>query len=167
MGEPEGYYSGVPYYPMTQPMPQNTYYSSPPNAQQVQQMQMQQMGNGMPQQHMQAGPPPGYGAPQYPTGYYPPPPYQQPINMQHQHQGMYIESSGPIPVIQLSPLSEYFLLFIWFYVQIATYDAGARFGGKGGGSISIPPPPPGYAPTAAQLASMNGQTVNYSIATLV
>ena len=41
----------------------------------------------------------------------------------------------------------------------ATFDAGARFGGKGGGTMNIPPPPPGYAPNAAQIAAMKGQPV--------
>lgn len=86
----------------------------------------------------QVGPPPSYGGgPQYPTGYCPPPAYQAPVPVQH-HQPLY-NHVGPI--------------------QKATYDAGARFGGKGGASMSIPPPPPGYAPNAAQIAAMKGQTV--------
>lgn len=43
-------------------------------------------------------------------------------------------------------------------VQGAMFDAGARFG-KSGGQPTIPPPPPGLAPTGAQLASMQGQQV--------
>ncbi|XP_051915541.1 DAZ-associated protein 2 isoform X2 [Hippocampus zosterae] len=34
------------------------------------------------------------------------------------------------------------------------FDAGARF--TAGSSVSIPPPPPGHAPNAAQLAAMQG-----------
>ncbi|XP_076840706.1 DAZ-associated protein 2 [Brachyhypopomus gauderio] len=37
------------------------------------------------------------------------------------------------------------------------YDAGARFGH--GTPASIPPPPPGHAPNAAQLAAMQGANV--------
>jgi len=37
------------------------------------------------------------------------------------------------------------------------FDAGARFGV--GSSVNIPPPPPGVAPNAAQVASMQGQNV--------
>ncbi|CAM9281152.1 DAZ-associated protein 2 [Lampetra fluviatilis] len=37
------------------------------------------------------------------------------------------------------------------------FDAGARFGN--GSMPNVPPPPPGYAPNAAQMASMQGQTV--------
>lgn len=51
-----------------------------------------------------------------------------------------------------------FRLFLYEF-QKATYDSGARFSGKGGASMSIPPPPPGYAPNAAQMAAMKGQTV--------
>ncbi|XP_047016467.1 DAZ-associated protein 2 isoform X2 [Ictalurus punctatus] len=36
------------------------------------------------------------------------------------------------------------------------FDAGARFGP---GTASIPPPPPGHAPNAAQLAAMQGANV--------
>ncbi|XP_052871052.1 DAZ-associated protein 2 [Anopheles bellator] len=43
-------------------------------------------------------------------------------------------------------------------VQGAMYDAGARFG-KSGGAPTIPPPPPGIAPNAAQMATMQGQPV--------
>ncbi|GAB0099883.1 hypothetical protein DMENIID0001_157750 [Sergentomyia squamirostris] len=43
--------------------------------------------------------------------------------------------------------------------QMALFDPGARFSAQGGGSFSVPPPPPGYAPTAAQLAAMQGQPV--------
>jgi len=39
----------------------------------------------------------------------------------------------------------------------ATYDAGARFSANS--PASIPPPPPGVAPNAAQLAAMQGQQV--------
>ena len=39
------------------------------------------------------------------------------------------------------------------------YDAGARFGGKAGGSQTVPPPPPGIAPNQAQIAAMQGQPV--------
>ncbi|XP_055912864.1 DAZ-associated protein 2 [Eupeodes corollae] len=38
-----------------------------------------------------------------------------------------------------------------------TFDAGARFTGQG--QISIPPPPPGCAPTPEQLAALQGQPV--------
>lgn len=37
------------------------------------------------------------------------------------------------------------------------YDAGARFDGISG--QMIPPPPPGYAPNATQMAAMQGQNV--------
>ncbi|KAB5546483.1 hypothetical protein PDJAM_G00075190 [Pangasius djambal] len=37
------------------------------------------------------------------------------------------------------------------------FDAGARFGP--GSTASIPPPPPGHAPNAAQLAAMQGANV--------
>uniref|UniRef100_W5MBI6 DAZ-associated protein 2 n=1 Tax=Lepisosteus oculatus TaxID=7918 RepID=W5MBI6_LEPOC len=37
------------------------------------------------------------------------------------------------------------------------YDAGARFGA--GSTQSIPPPPPGHLPSAAQLAAMQGTNV--------
>lgn len=43
--------------------------------------------------------------------------------------------------------------------QRAIYDDGARFNGKGAGSMTVPPPPPGYAPTPAQIAAMQGQPV--------
>lgn len=39
----------------------------------------------------------------------------------------------------------------------AVFDSGARFNG---GSITVPPPPPGYLPTQAQVAAMNGQSVH-------
>ena len=39
----------------------------------------------------------------------------------------------------------------------ATFDAGARFSATS--PPSIPPPPPGVAPTPAQLAAMQGQQV--------
>ncbi|XP_055844500.1 DAZ-associated protein 2-like [Episyrphus balteatus] len=38
-----------------------------------------------------------------------------------------------------------------------TFDGGARFTGQG--AISIPPPPPGCAPTPEQLAALQGQPV--------
>ncbi|XP_059620245.1 DAZ-associated protein 2-like [Phlebotomus argentipes] len=41
--------------------------------------------------------------------------------------------------------------------QVALFDPGARFGAQG--SFSVPPPPPGYAPSAAQMAAMQGQPV--------
>uniref|UniRef100_A0A1L8DBY1 DAZ-associated protein 2 n=1 Tax=Nyssomyia neivai TaxID=330878 RepID=A0A1L8DBY1_9DIPT len=43
--------------------------------------------------------------------------------------------------------------------QVALFDPGARYGGQGGSAYSVPPPPPGYAPSAAQLAAMQGQPV--------
>lgn len=51
------------------------------------------------------------------------------------------------------------------YVQVpmpaATFDAGARFGGSNA-PMSIPPPPPGVAPNAAQAAQMAGAKVDPS-----
>ena len=40
----------------------------------------------------------------------------------------------------------------------AVFDSGARFNKNG--PITVPPPPPGYMPTPAQAAAMNGQSVH-------
>lgn len=97
------------FYPGLQPQPGGAYYASTPAHQQtmyypnglhpMQQMQQQHMTPGIfaTQSHYPAGPPPGYGGgPQYPTGYCPPPPYQSPMQVQHQ-QTVYQQSVG-VPV---------------------------------------------------------------------
>lgn len=55
--------------------------------------------------------------------------------------------------------SSYYYFTILFYTQTAQFDESARFKGKGGGSLSIPPPAPGYAATPAQIAAMQGRQV--------
>ncbi|XP_036328391.1 DAZ-associated protein 2 [Rhagoletis pomonella] len=43
--------------------------------------------------------------------------------------------------------------------HVLSLAAGAKIRTTATGAVSIPPPPPGYAPTAAQYAAMQGQPV--------
>ncbi|XP_076091344.1 uncharacterized protein LOC143063223 [Mytilus galloprovincialis] len=88
--------------------------------------------------------PGAYGAP--PQG--PPPPYSYapPQQGYPTQQGGYPTQQGGYPTQQPQP-----------FVANNVFDSGARFDGIA--QPNIPPPPPGYAPNAAQYAQMQGQTV--------
>ncbi|XP_055700738.1 DAZ-associated protein 2 [Phlebotomus papatasi] len=92
-----------------------------------------------------AGVPPGMAAPSYAPHQVPgaiyPPPFAAPPTFQVQP-----VPAGPPPAFAQQTVP-----------QVALFDPGARF--SAGGSFSVPPPPPGYGPTAAQLAAMQGQPV--------
>lgn len=165
-----GYYQAAPGHP---PQPHHGFYAAAPQHLQQQQaaaaaVYYQQQAHQPPhmphhpqhQPSVHIGPPPSYGGgPQYPTGYCPPPAYQAPVSVQH-IQPIY-NHAGPIQVrtaqIKWDSSSH---KYCYSFSQKGIYDSGARFNGKGGGSMSIPPPPPGYAPNAAQMAAMKGQPVS-------
>lgn len=90
-------------------------------------------GYVQPSQHFMMGPPPAYSN----TA----PSYSIPQPMFHNMATAGIPTGYSVPITP----------------QTAIYDAGARFNGKG--PVTIPPPPPGYLPNAAQVAAMQGQTV--------
>uniref|UniRef100_A0A182KAK5 DAZ-associated protein 2 n=1 Tax=Anopheles christyi TaxID=43041 RepID=A0A182KAK5_9DIPT len=91
-----------------------------------------------------------------------PPPYASApaavaaIPTQTMHPPMYQYQIAAAPPHQAQPPQVYQTPI--YPVQGAMFDAGARFG-KQGGQPTIPPPPPGIAPNAAQMASMHGQQV--------
>lgn len=165
-----GYYQAAPGHPA-----HHGFYAAAPHQQQAVYYQQQaHQPPHMPHPHQQPqhphqspihiGPPPSYGGgPQYPTGYCPPPAYQAPISVQH-IQPIY-NHAGPIQVKceHVNKLRKSILIQIYQILQKGIYDSGARFNGKGGGTMSIPPPPPGYAPNAAQMAAMKGQPVSEAI----
>ncbi|XP_070536494.1 DAZ-associated protein 2-like isoform X1 [Ptychodera flava] len=89
-----------------------------------------------------AAPPPQYA---YPQG--PPPPYQQ------QQQPSPYPQAQPYPYQgHAHPQAQPQTVMV-----PGGFDAGARFGA--GATANIPPPPPGTAPNAAQMAQMQGQNV--------
>nr|XP_006818147.1 PREDICTED: calcium-binding protein P-like isoform X2 [Saccoglossus kowalevskii] len=93
----------------------------------------------MPQQQQPAG-----GFPQEPPPPYTPPQQQQYGQMGgYPHQQPYQQQPYPAPNSTV--------------VVPNAFDAGARFGV--GSSVNIPPPPPGVAPNAAQIAAMRGDRV--------
>lgn len=86
--------------------------------------------------------PNAYAAP--PQG--PPPPYSYMPPQQQQYQGPGV---GQYPMQQVAQGQT--------FVANNTFDSGCRFDGIA--QPRIPPPPPGVAPNAAQLAAMQGHTV--------
>jgi len=111
----------------------------------------------------QGAPPPGYaGAP--PQGYPEPPPPYSPYGQPPPQQGYpqpgypqpgyhpppqgYPTAPNPYPYPQQRPQ---------VVVAQGAFDSGARFDGIA--QPNIPPPPPGCAPNAAQLAAAQGHTV--------
>lgn len=140
---------GMPYYPPPPPSydaamqgPPQIY---PPNPSMYQQPPYPGYPQAMPQpQYYPPQMPPkeqGHGLPPYPpqgqfggpgTSAYP----QQPQQPTMPNPGYF----GPV-----APVT-------------AVFDAGARYNANG--SITVPPPPPGYMPTAAQAAAMSGQSVH-------
>lgn len=143
---PGSYPKQVRQYPTMQPSP--AYPTQP------QQMQYQPPGQyGAPGQTYGVPPPPYSETPSQPapSGIYNP---QQVPNMQHYPSmvpgghyprqqypvGQYPAQGPPQPLVQ------------------GSFDPGARFGA--GATINVPPPPPGYAPNAAQAMASQGQPVN-------
>jgi len=140
-----GQFSGMP----SNPPP---YSPSAPPQQQHAPLPGQQQMYGLPGSGMQygvpqyPGAPPAYGAPP-PAQYFPPhqqgyPPQQQGFSPQHQQQ-------YPSQQRQYSTNTT--------VVVNNGFDSGARFDSRTG--PSIPPPPPGVMPNAAQMAASQGHNV--------
>ncbi|XP_050095948.1 DAZ-associated protein 2 [Anopheles aquasalis] len=123
-------YAGYPQAMVPQPFYSNSWSMSP---------------SGQPQF---APPPPPYGATPGAVAAIP----AQPVH----HPQMYQYQLATAPPPQAQPPQIYQTQM--YPVQTAMFDSGARFG-KSGGTPTIPPPPPGMGPNAAQLASMQGQQV--------
>eukprot|EP00794_Sanderia_malayensis_P003303 gene3303-3788_t len=127
-------------YPKAYPSNQQQKGAPPPQQQGNPAYQMYPGQQPYPGQ-MPPSAPPNYSYPAMtapPAGQQPPPPYSQfPPN-----QGYLPQQPAYVPVQNLQP---------------GCYDSGARFGA--GNTHSIPPPPPGVAPNAAQAAASQGQPV--------
>lgn len=159
---------GLPYPNPSAPPPQQ-YPGAPPQFMGGSQM----MYHHDPQQYYAPSrvPPPSYDAaisqPQYPpTMGYPMPQHQQPnfgfVQPQpYQMQPQYYPPQQPVPAQPAYPMTSPFQSQPYPGGQLApvtaVFDAGARFHN---GQITVPPPPPGYMPTQAQAAAMQGQTVH-------
>lgn len=151
---PQGSYSrqGAPNYPTQQPA-----YPTHPQP-------MQYSGGYAP--HPQPGTQFSYGTGQYG---FPPPPYREtpPVvppssgysipTQQVPQQYPSMAPSGQYPT-QPYPVGQYLAQVPPPNVIQGSFDPGARF--NSGATVNIPPPPPGYAPNAAQAASSQGQSVN-------
>lgn len=120
---------------------------------------------GYPTQPQMGAYPTAYPQTQYPAGQYPyqqqaygapgmaynPPPYQSaPPPYQQYPAPATSQYAPPPPAMYGMPQPQ-------TVVAPGLFDQGARFDGVAG--QRIPPPPPGVAPNAAQLASMQGHTV--------
>lgn len=90
------------------------------------------------QQHMAYGPAPTYGP--TPTSSYG---YVNPYPIHMQQQQTYYNASSQVAQSQ----------------NVLHFDKRAQIRTTKGGAISVPPPPPGIAPSPAQLAAMSGQQV--------
>jgi len=113
-------------------------------------MYQHQMGMPMPQNNF-------YGQGMAPM----PLPPQQQYHSIHQHQQMSMSYNVKFFsfVYFACQKLHFFVVNVLQSVPVpAMFDAGARFN-KAGSTVNVPPPPPGYAPNAAQIASMNGQPV--------
>ena len=72
-------------------------------------------------------------------------------------QGQYVAQPTPQHIT-----NQYQVQYVPRPAEQGRFDSGARFNGKGGAEVRIPPPPPGVAANSAQLAAQNGQAVNVS-----
>ncbi|XP_077993642.1 uncharacterized protein LOC144447479 isoform X2 [Glandiceps talaboti] len=122
------------------------YHGPPPTYQPThgQAYPMQQTYPTQTGQYPQYAMPPQQGYVAAPAGYPqgPPPPYT---------------AQGGHPAYPPQMQAQYAPQPTQAYAAPGAFDAGARFGV--GSTVNIPPPPPGVAPNAAQMASMQGQNV--------
>lgn len=108
-------------------------------------------------------PQPGQAAP-YPGQQMPGqmPQYQQPGAPMQMQNAPYPQASGPSGVMAAPTpqhiTNQYQVTMQPMPVQQAKFDSGARFSNNA--PARIPPPPPGMAANSAQLAAMQGQSVN-------
>lgn len=108
--------------------------------------------------------PAGYPQPQYPSNY----PYQQPYGQPVPNPVQYASPNPPPYQEAPPPYSQYQPApppqpmypqqpFPQTVIAPGLFDSGARFDGVS--QARIPPPPPGVAPTGAQMAAMQGHQV--------
>ncbi|XP_022290690.1 uncharacterized protein LOC111102276 [Crassostrea virginica] len=95
--------------------------------------------------------PPMYGSPNDPP---PPYSYQAPPQQTMPNYSQYQVFPSQAQNVQMSTPG---VIPVSGQVTMASFDSGARFDGIS--QPRIPPPPPGYMPTAAQQAVMQGQPV--------
>ncbi|KAM4699798.1 DAZ-associated protein 2 [Discoglossus pictus] len=144
----KGPYSTPPAYPNQAPNPQSVY---PPTM------------------HLQQAPPYTDAPPAYSELYRPGYVHQQAANMAqlsaaYPGTSMYLPMTQPMQVAPMGssmPMAYYPIGPVYppgsTVLVEGGYDAGARFGS--GNTQSVPPPPPGCPPNAAQLAAMQGANV--------
>ncbi|XP_055957344.1 DAZ-associated protein 2-like [Patella vulgata] len=157
-GQPSGFHQ----QPGTYPMDPNSYpqpvapYPYAPGTMVTQQQSTQVYGQPAPCFQPSAPPKDGYGEPPPPYSPYPQqnhypqqnpyPQYPNYLQQQGYHQASY-PTQAPYPT---QPMPQ-------TVIVPGGFDACARF--NAGASLSIPPPPPGVAPNAAQMAASQGHNV--------